>query len=129
MGISQPDINAEDTESEWKLFRRVIFIRYNDSTLQQVLSTLTNSGKLATAFPNLAKVAAIVNVSPVTTTTVERSFSTMKPIKTGLRSRLGEAALEHSMRICTEGPDRLSEDVLESEGDHYKCARKLKLAL
>ena len=25
-GISQPDIDPEDTESEWKLFRRVVFV-------------------------------------------------------------------------------------------------------
>lgn len=82
--ISQPDINAEDLESEWKLFRRVIFVRYKDSTLQQVLSKLIDSGNsdIATAFPNLAKVAAIVNVLPVKKATVNRSFSTMKLIKT-----------------------------------------------
>ena len=44
IGISQPDINAEDTESQWKLFRRVFFVRYKDSTLQQVLSKLIDSG-------------------------------------------------------------------------------------
>lgn len=26
VGISQPDIDAEDTESEWKLFHLVIFV-------------------------------------------------------------------------------------------------------
>ena len=120
IGISQPDINAEDTESEWKLLRRVIFVRYKDSTLQQVLSTLIDSGNsdITTAFPNLAKVAAIVNVLPVTTTTVERSFSAMKLIKTRLRSTLGE-----------EGPDQLSDDILESVVDHYKSVKKPKLAL
>lgn len=131
IGISQPDINAEDTELEWKLFRRVIFVRYKDSTLQQVLSTLIDSGNsdIATAFPNLAKVAAIVNVLPVITATVERSFSAMKLIKTTLRSRLGADALEQTMRICTEGPDQLSDDVLESVVDHYKSVKKRKLAL
>ena len=54
IGISQPDINAEDTESEWKLFHWVIFVRYKDSTLQ-VLLTLIDSGNsdIATAFPKL----------------------------------------------------------------------------
>ena len=39
-------------------------MRYKDSTLQQVLSLLIDSANsdIATAFPNLAKVAAIVNV-------------------------------------------------------------------
>ena len=75
---------------------------------------------IATAFPNLAKVAAIVNVLPVTTATVKRSFRAMKLIKTRLRSRLGADALEYNMCICIEGPDRLLDDVLESVVDHYK---------
>ena len=103
-----------------------IFVRYKDSTLQQVVSILIDSGNfdIATAFPN---VAAVVNVLPVTTATVERSFSTMKLIKTRLRSRLGEDALEHTMRI--EDPDQLSDDFLESVIDHYKHVKKRKLAL
>ena len=84
---------------------------------------------IATAFPNLAKVAAIVNVLPVTTATVKRSFRAMKLIKTRLRSRLGADALEDTMCICIEGPDRLSDDVLESVVDHYKSLKKRKLAL
>ena len=131
IGISQPDINAKDTESEWKLFRRVSFVRYKDSTLQQVLSTLIDSGNsdIATAFPNFAKVAVIVNVLPVTTATVKRSFSAMNLIKTRLCGRLGADALEYTMRICIKGPDQLSDDVLESVVDHYKSLKKRKLAL
>ena len=106
-------------------------MRFMDSTLQQVLSTLTDSDNsdIATAFPNLAKVAAIVNVLPVTTATVKRSFSPMKLIETRLRSRLCADALEYTMRICIEGPDQLSDDVLESVVDHYKSLKKRKLAL
>jgi len=50
----------------------------------------------------------------VTTATVERTFSSMKLIKTRLRSRMGENTLEHTMRICIEGPDQLSNDTLEA---------------
>ena len=97
-------------------------MRYKDSTLQRVLSTLIESGNsdIATAFPNLAKVAVIVNVLPVTTATVERSVRAMKLTKTRLRSRLSEDALEHTMGISIEGPNQLSDDVLESVADHYK---------
>ena len=77
----------------------------------------------ATAFPNLAKVAAIVIVLPVTTATVERSFSAMK-----LHSRLGEDPLEQTMRICIKSPDQLSDDIPESVVDHYKRVKKSKLA-
>ena len=58
----------------------------------------SGNSDINTAFPNLAKVAAIVNALPVTTATVERSFSAVKVIKTRVRSRLGEDALEHTMR-------------------------------
>ena len=127
--FSQPDIDPEYTEAEWKLFRRLIFRKYRDSSLQTVLSCLTCSDDISTAFPNLAKVATILEVLPVTTATVERSFSSMKLIKTRLCSRMGEKTLDHAMRICIEGPDRLSNDTLESVVDNYKEVKQRKLAL
>ena len=127
--FSQPDIDPEYTEAEWKLFRRLIFRKYRDSSLQTVLSCLTGSDGISTASPNLAKVATILEVLPVTTATVERSFSSMKLIKTRLRSRMGEKTLDHAMRICIEGPDRLSDDTLEPVVDNYKEVKQRKLAL
>ena len=119
-GSSEPDIDPEDTESEWKLFRRLMHLHHKKSSLQQVLSALLSSTTIATSFPNLAKLAAILIVLPVTTATVERTFSSMKLIKTRLRNRMGESTLEHTMRICIEGPDRLSNETLEEVIDHYK---------
>ena len=121
-GVSKPDIDPEDTESEWKLFRRLMFIQQKDSCLQQVLSVFLSSADIAAAFPNLAKLAAILIVLPITTATVERTFSSMKLIKTRLRSRMGESTLEHAMRICIEGPDQLPSETLEAVIDHYKLA-------
>ena len=128
-GVSKPDIDPEDTESEWKLFHRLIFVQHKGNSLQQVLSTLLLSADISAAFPNLAKLAAILIVLPVTTATVERTFSSMKVVKTRLRSRMGESTLEHAMRICIEGPDQLPSDTLEAVIDHYKHAKKRKLAL
>ena len=104
-------------------------MQYKSSTLQKVLSRLIDSGDISAAFPNLSKLAAILEVLPVTTATVERTFSNMKLIKTRLRSRMGEDTLAHTMRICIEGPDHLSDDTLEAVVDHYKGAKKRKLAL
>ena len=42
-GVSQPDIDREDTESEWKLFRRLMLVQHKRSSLQQVLSALLNT--------------------------------------------------------------------------------------
>jgi len=81
------------------------------------------------AVTNLSKLAAILEVLPVTTATVERTFSSMKLMKTRLHSRMGENTLEHTMRICIEGPDQLSNDTLEAVVDHYKGAKKCRLAL
>lgn len=127
-GISQPDIDPEDTESEWKLFRRLMLVQHKSlrSSLQQVLSALLSS---SASFPNLAKLAAILIVLPVTTATVERTFSSMKLIKTRLRSRMGENTLEHTMRICIEGPDRLSNETLEAVIDHYKHSKQRRIML
>ena len=68
----------------------------------------------AAAFPNLAKLASIFEVLPVTTATVEQTFSSMKLTKTRLRSRMGDNTLDYTMRICLEGPDNLSHDTLEN---------------
>ena len=71
IGVSQPDIDREDTESEWKLFHRLMLVQHKRSSLQQVLSGLLNSSSIRASFPNLAKLAAILIVLPVTSATVE----------------------------------------------------------
>ena len=53
-------------------------------------------------------------------------FSSMKLIKTRLRSRMGEETLEHAMRICIEGPERLTDETLEEIIKNYKKSRKEK---
>lgn len=128
-GVSQPDIDPKDTESEWKLFRRFMLVQHKRSSLQQVLSALLSNASIRASFPNLAKLAAILIVLPVTTATVERTFSSMKLIKTCLRSRMGENTLEHTMRICIEGPDRLSNETLEAVIDHYKHSKQRRIML
>ncbi len=53
---------------------------YSERHLNITLALLYMSMK--TSFPNLARLAAILIVLPVTTATVERTFSSMKLIKT-----------------------------------------------
>ena len=117
--VSQPDIEAEETVGVETL-QRVLFVQYKTSSLQQVLSRLIVHSDIAAAFPNLSKLAAILELLPVTTATVERTFSSMKVIKTRLCSRMNEDTLEHTMRICMEGPNHLSNDTLEVVVDRYK---------
>lgn len=71
-GISRPDIDTEETESEWKMFRQVIFTQFrnrNDSDcvssdgtttgLQEVTSNLLTNSTLNAAFTNLACLASL----------------------------------------------------------------------
>ena len=62
----------------------------------------------------------IVSVLPVGSTTVERSFSRMKLIKTRLRNRLGEERLEMLMLIGMEGPEELTDGMREAMIDRFK---------
>ena len=135
-GMSDPDVDPELTEAEWKIFRRILYSQYKDSSnldsttgLQKVTSSLLNDGTLNAGFPNLANLASIALVLPVTTATVERSFSDMKLVKTRLRSRMGEDTLEHAMRVCIEGPDTLCDKDLESIVNHWKEQKTRRISV
>ena len=91
------------------------------------MTTFLASSALVAGFPNLASLARLAMVLPVTTATVERSFSDMKLIKTRLRSRLGEEILNHTMRISIEGPDKLNSEDLDSIIQKEKKTRKLMI--
>ena len=80
--------------------RRVVFTQYKSSALQDVVTRLTSSEDMSATFPNLSKLAKILEVLPVTTATGERTFSSMKLIKTRLRSRMGEDTVQAAMHIC-----------------------------
>ncbi len=77
-------------------------------------------------FPNLERLASLCVVLPVTTATVERSFSDMKLVKTRLRSRLSE---DQAMRVCIEGSEKLSYRELETIVEHWKNQKKRRLAI
>ena len=68
---------------------------------------------IKTLFPNLSKIGAICLSIPVTTASVERSFSQMKLIKTRLRSSLNDKSLSNLMKIALESPDELTDSHLE----------------
>ena len=77
------------------------------------LKELASNDMIKTLFPNLSKIGAICLSIPVTTASVERSFSQMKLIKTRLRSRLNDKSLSNLMKIALESPDELTDSHLE----------------
>ena len=77
------------------------------------LKELASNDMIKTLFPNLSKIGAICLSIPVTTASVERSFSQMKLIKTRLRSSLNDKSLSNLMKIALEFPDELTDSHLE----------------
>ncbi len=75
------------------------------------------------------RLASLCVILPVTTATVERSFSDMKFVKTRLRSRLSEETLDQAMRVRIEGPEKLSYRELETIVEHWKNQKKRRLAI
>ena len=80
---------------------------------------LATNEMLKSMFPNLNTLATISLSIPVTTASVEETFSQMKLIKTCLRSRLSDTSLSHLMKIAIESPDKLLDSDLEEIVDMW----------
>ena len=73
------DVDKTETRHEWKAFKLVIF-EEKSLSLKQFALFLRSEEKCVT-FPNIKILLTIAMVLPVSTATVERSFSDMKQIK------------------------------------------------
>ena len=110
---SVPDRDGDEARAEWRFFRKIMFKEYNSITMDSVLSNLITNDTTGAAYPNLVTLTSVALTLPVTTATVERSFSDMKLIKICLRNRPGEESLDQTMHISIEGPDTLNYDELK----------------
>ena len=126
---SIPDIDGDDANAEWKFLHKILFKEYNNISMEKVFSNLLTKDTIRAAFPNLVTLASLAVTLPVTTATVERSFSDMKLIKTHLRNRFGEESLDQAMRICIEGLDTLNSDDLKDIVTHWKEQKPHRLIL
>ena len=75
---------------------------------------------LVTIFPNLNVLANICLTIPVSTASVERSFSQTKLIKTRLRNNIGNASLNYLMLIAIESPNVLNDSEFDCIVDIWK---------
>ena len=99
-----PIISCDDLKLEWLDFRIYMLSNYSKMLMKDVLTSLATQGStISTAYPNLSKLAQICLVLPISTADCERGFSTMKKIKTRLRSMISNVTLNHCMRIPMEG--------------------------
>ena len=67
--LSVPDLDDQQTEAQWKIFRRILFTNYSESSCSDVLANLLTNHTLKAGFPNLECLASICVVLPVTTAT------------------------------------------------------------
>ena len=104
---------TSDIITEWKTYRQLLVNKPEDSMKTQLKELVCNE-MMKTLFPNLRKIATISLSIPVSTASVERSFSQMKLIKTRLRSSLSDKSLSYLMKIGIESPNELTDDDLEN---------------
>ena len=97
---------STEIRTEWKTFRQLLVKQPQDTTASQ-LKELVSNDMLKAMFPNLNKIVSIGLTIPVSTASVERSFSQMKMIKTRLRN--GPVARKNErIQSPVIGPDVIS---------------------
>ena len=96
------DVDKTETRHEWKAFKLVIF-EEKSLSLKELATLFLRSEAKCVTFPSI-KILLIAMVLPVSTATVERSFSYMKQTKDRLRNRLLPATMFKLMIIAIEGP-------------------------
>ncbi len=109
--VKQALISA-DVCTEWKTYKQYL-VKQPKENMKLQLKELAANDMLKTMFPNLNVLARISLTIPVTTASVERSFSQMKLIKTRLRSCLKDSNLSYLMKIAIETSDKLTDSELE----------------
>ena len=105
-------IVSSEIRTEWKTYRSLLMKKPQDNTESQMKELITND-MLKAMFPNLCRIASIALSIPVSTASVERSFSKMKLIKTRLRNTLSGSSLSNLMKIAIETNYRRNNSHLE----------------
>ncbi|CAH1242606.1 ZNF862 [Branchiostoma lanceolatum] len=96
-------IDREALRDEWIAFRQHLG-RYRRKTPKDMCYVLSANPTLGCQYPNIQRLYQRMVVIPVHTADCERAFSTLKRVKTRLRSTLTTANLNHLLRISIEGP-------------------------
>ena len=97
------DVDKTETRHEWKVFKLVIF-EEKSLSLKELATLFLRSEAKCVTFPNIKILLTVAMVLPVSTATVERSFSGMKQIKDQLRNRQLPASMFKLMIIAINGP-------------------------
>ena len=95
-------INSEQITDDYFQFK-VVLKSLSQMTLRQACVELVK--KYSDMFPDFVTLAKILLVTPLTSVTCERGFSTHNKIKTKSRCRLKHSTVTKLMRIMEEGPE------------------------
>ena len=93
-------IDPDRTKNDFLQFKHFLKSLSNKPYAQVVSSLCMQS-----LFPDIATLAQILSVSPVTSVSCERAFSAQNLVKTKHRASLSEAVLDKLMRVRLEGPE------------------------
>ncbi|KAI8497671.1 hypothetical protein Bbelb_243230 [Branchiostoma belcheri] len=80
-------VHPEALDDEWLSLRQYIG-QTNNLSQERLVRSLLADATLGRLYPNMRLLALVLMVIPVSTADTQRSFSTLKRIKTRLRSRL-----------------------------------------
>ena len=94
--------SESDMLAEWASFRQFMIPNWSQSSMEEVLLSLSSDETRSQIFPCMSELAKICRVIPVHTSTVERTFSQLKLIKTRIRNRMKNKTLDALLRIATE---------------------------
>ena len=115
---------------EWQMFAKAMVQEKKklvketpNLSMSQLASAMFGCDAYRSIFAELFKLLEIILSLPVSTATVEGSFSKMKLIKTRLRSRLTDDNLKRLMRISIKGPD-LKDAKFEEVLDIFKKSNR-----
>ncbi|KAI8516309.1 hypothetical protein Bbelb_048900 [Branchiostoma belcheri] len=96
-------VDPKALDDEWLSLRQYMMQTSNLSHEGLVRSLLADA-TLGRLYSNMRLLASVLMVIPVSTADSERSFSTLKRVKTRLRSRLSTSVLNHLLTISIDGP-------------------------
>ena len=113
---------SEECLEEWGCFRQYMHDNHLNLKHRDVIKGLCSNKTISEIFPNMSAFAQVCHVVPIHTADVERTFSQLKLIKTRIRNRLAESALDCLLRIAIEGPS--PEDYPFSEAVELWASKK-----
>ena len=97
-------INGSTLKPEWNRLRCYLCMHCRSLSMLEILQLLATNTTLHSYFLNFSKLAEVCLALPIHTAECERAFSTMRRVKSCLRSEMKNETLNHCMRISIEGP-------------------------